>query len=58
MATYTDTLRDDISSFIALVHFANYSYRGLDQEISVMTLPFGSAPSRPVAGQLYPRPTP
>lgn len=58
MATYTDTLRDDISSFLALVNFANYSYRRLDPETSVMTIPFGSAPSRPVAGQLYPRPTP
>lgn len=58
MATYTDTLRDDISSFLALVRFPSYSHRRLDPETVVMRIPFGSKPSRPNTGQLYPRNTP
>jgi len=58
MATYTDTLRDDISSFLALVRFPSYSLRQVDPGTVVAEIPFGSKPSRPNTGQLYPRNTP
>ena len=50
-------LTNDISSYLSALSFKSYTVR-FHPTSNTNTLPFGTQPSRPTAGQLYPRPTP
>ena len=53
----TGVLSNDLSSYLAALSLRQYTQRRTQAD-SPLILPFGTQPTRPTAGQLYPRPTP
>jgi hypothetical protein len=56
MADYTGVLRVDLSTYLGLVSTRSATGRFIAADSTI--LPFGALPTRPNAGQLYPRPMP